>query len=324
MKLPLLKSMALAAVMAITLPLAPAIAQEMRDWVDDTGTEVSIPVKPLRIVALHDSILTVPLLELGIMPVGSHGRGDNVEEAFIRSSTSITGIDFDNSDIVWVGNHPADVEMVASLNPDLILTTQWQPADVDQLRTIAPTVVFDYTQQDAWEIYDLLADLTGTTDRLALMKRRYADQIALIRQVIDTENIMVSTIHANPGQLFAFNPYVNIGKVLVDAGFQRPALIEAIPVGDRSNFTAEALQEFDGDFIITTYRSTAGDMPADVRANFDSVLPGWCEQLHACRENQMVMVSRSLGATRSYYALGAVTYMILSEIGGKEFVPMPR
>lgn len=314
--------------MALTLMLgaltAPSIAQEMRTITDDTDTEVSIPVKPLRIVSLHDSVLSVALLELGANLVGSHGRGDTDENAFIRSSRSITGIDFDNSEIVWVGNYPADVERVAELNPDLILTTQWQPADVDQLRLIAPTVVLDYTKRDDGEVYDLLAELTGTTDRLALMKRRYADQIASIRTVIDTENILVSTIHANPGELFAFNPYGNIGKVLVDAGFQRPKLISDIPEGDKATFTAEALPDLDGDFIITTYRSTAGDTPADVRENFESVLPSYCQALHACRENQMIMVSRSLGATNSYYALGAVTYMILSEIGGKPFVPMPR
>ncbi|MGZ9809520.1 ABC transporter substrate-binding protein [Pseudoroseicyclus sp. H15] len=314
---------ALGLLIALALPTTAA-AQDTRIITDDTGTEVEIPTDPQRIVALHDSVLTVPLLELGANVAGSHGRGESEDGAFIRSSLSITGIDFDNSDIEWVGNLPADVERIAAVEPDLILTTQWQTADVDQLRAIAPTVVLDYTQRGEWEIYDWLAELTGTTDQLELMKRRYADQIALIREVIDTESIMVSTVQANPGELFAFNPYGNIGKVLVDAGFQRPALIEAIPEGGNQSFTAEVLPEFDGDFIFATYRSTAGDGPDDVRANFDSVLPGWCDQLHACREDQMYFVSRSLGSTRSYFALGAVSYMLLSVIGGQDFTPMPR
>lgn len=311
-------------VLAFATTFTPAIAQEMRAITDDTGTEVSIPVKPLRIVSLHDSVLTVPLLELGATLVGSHGRGDTEEAAFIRSSAAITGIDFDNSDIVWVGNYPADVERVAALSPDLILTTGWQPTDVDQLRAIAPTVVLESTKRNDAELYQWLADLTGTTKRLELMELRYANQIAAIKRLIDTENIMVSTIHANDGQLFAYNPYGNIGRVLIDAGFRRPALIEDIPVGDNRDFTAEFLPEFDADFIITTFRETGGDTPDDIRANFDSILPGWCDLMHACREDQMLIVSRSLGATTSYYALGAVTYMIMSEIGGREFTPMPR
>lgn len=299
-------------------------AAQTRTIVDDTDTEVNIPVKPMRIVSLHDSVLTVPLLELGANLVGSHGRGDSEDSAFIRSSLSITGIDFDNSDIKWVGGRTADIERVAALKPDLILTTVWQSLDAEQLRKIAPTVVLDYTKRDQWDIYDSLAELTGTTDKLELMKRRYADQIALIKNVIDTENVMVSTVHAKDGQLFAYNPYGNIGKVLIDAGFQRPKIITDIPDGDHKDFTAESLQEFDADFIITTYRSTAKQYPEDVRGYFESVVPNYCQVLHACREDQMLMVSRSLGSTTSYYALGAVTYMVLAEIGGREFVPMPR
>ncbi|MFQ3231134.1 ABC transporter substrate-binding protein [Reinekea sp.] len=299
-------------------------AAETRTIIDDTGASVEIPVKPLRIVSLHDSVLTVPLLELGAEIVGSHGRVDTEGNPFIRSSRSITGLDFDNSAIEWVGNYPADIERIAALKPDLILTTAWQSLEAEPLRKIAPTILVDYTKRNDEEIFDLLADLTGTTEKLALMKRRYADQIALIKEVIDTENIMVSTIHANEGQLFAFNPYGNIGKVLIDAGFQRPEIIKAIPEGGNQNFTAEALQEFDADFIITTYRSTAGDGPQDIRDYFKSVVPQYCQALHACREKQMLLVSRSLGSTNSYYALGAVTYMILSEIGGREYVPLPR
>jgi iron complex transport system substrate-binding protein len=309
---------------ALVALVAHGQAQEIRTIIDDTGTEVVIPVKPLRIVSLHDSVLTVPLLELGVMPVGSHGRGETEQEAFIRASVTLTGIDFDNSDIKWVGNYPADVERVAELVPDLILTTPWQPTPVDQLRQIAPTVVLDYTMRTDWEIYDWIADLTGTTNRVDMMKRRYESQIALIKSVIDTENILVSTIHANPGELFAYNPYSNIGKVLIDAGFQRPKLITDIPSGENAKFAAELLPEFDGDFIITTYRSTGGDTPADVEANFESVLPSYCAVLHACRENQMLMLSRAEASATSYYALGAVAYLMLSEIAGKSFVPMPR
>lgn len=315
--------LAITAIVLLTLAL-PAFSVETRLIVDDTGTEVAIPVNPQRIVSLHDLALTLPLLELGVRPVGSHGRGETEATAFIRSSAEITGIDFDNSDIEWVGNYPADIERVAALKPDLILTTAWQPLDPEQLRRIAPTVVLDYTKRSDWEIYDWLADLTGTTDQLSIMKRRYQSQIDLIRRLIDTENIMVSTVHANEGELFAYNPYGNIGRVLVDAGFQRPAIIEAIPQGDYKTYNAEVLPEFDADFIITTYRSSGGDTPASVRAYFDSVLPNWCNQLHACREGQMVMVSRAESSATSYYALGAVAYMILSEIGGREFVPMPR
>lgn len=319
-----LRSLAVAAALAAAAHLTPAMAQEMRIITDDTGTEVSVPVRPQRIVSLHDSKLTIPLIELGIIPVGSHGRGDSEATAFIRSSAAVTGVDFDNSDITWVGGKPADIEKIASLNPDLILTTTWQSADLDQLRALAPTVVFDYTKQTEWEIYAMIADIVGANDKLAVMERRYQSQIALIREVIDTETIMVSTLHAQSKSFFAFNPYFNIGKVLLDAGFQRPAAIEAIPEGDRIDVSAEALQEFDGDFIMTTYRSSRQQYPDAVTGYMESLFPGFCVQLHACREGQMIYLSRAEAAATSYYALGAVASSILTSLGGRDFTAMPR
>lgn len=316
-----MKNFILAAIAALLT--APALAQDTRTIIDDTGTEVAIPVEPLRIVSLHDSVLTVPLLELGANVVGSMGRG-NSADAHIRGALPITGIDFDNSEIAWLGSNPADVELIAAVQPDLILTTQWQQTDIDQLRAIAPTVVLDYTVQDEWAIYDLLADLTATTDRLERFKRRYAAQIEALRQVVDTGAVSVSTLHVHAGQMFAINPYGNIGKVLHDAGFDQPQIITDIPTGERRDFTAESLTAFDADFLITTYRGDAGQGPKDIIAEFDSVLPGWCGLLHACREDQMVLVDRTLGSTRSYYALGAVAYMIQSVIGGRDFTPLER
>lgn len=311
--------------MTIAAFASPATAQETRVVTDDTGTEVTIPVKPLRIVTLHDSVLTIPLLELGVTPIGSHGRGKTEADAYIRTGQATTGTDFNNSTIKWVGGHPADIELVAGLKPDLILTTQWQPLEVEKLRLIAPTLVLNFTSRTDWDVYGRLADLTGTTDQLVRMKSRYESQIEQIKAIIDTKNILVSTIHANAKGLYVFNPAGNIGKVLIDAGFQRPKIISDIEKGDRATwFSAETMPEFDGDFIVTAYRWGVGDTPEDVRGYFEAVLPDYCDVLHACRENQMIMLSMDEVTATSYYGLSAVAYAILAEIGGKPFVPMPR
>jgi len=94
------------------------------------------------------------------------------------------------------------------------------------------------------ELYALLAELTDTRDQLDILEGRYQDQIALILEVIDTDTITVSTLHAHNTTFFAFNPNGNIGKVLIDAGFQRPAAIEAIPEGERIDISAETIQQF--------------------------------------------------------------------------------
>ncbi len=315
-----MKHILAAALLALALPAA---AQETRTLTDDTGADVAIPLKPQRIVALHDLILTIPLIELGAPPVGSHGRGETPADAFIRSSAQVTATDFDNSDMEWMGNNPADIERIAAMAPHLILTTEWQGVDAAHLRTIAPTFVVDDAQRTDWEIYDLLADMTGTNDRLTALKRRYDAQINLIRSVIDTEAITVSTVQPLNGGLFTYAPYGHIGKVLTDAGFRQPEIIEAMAPGEEREVSGETIQAFDADFLFTTYRSSAGQTPSDLAAELEAVMPGYCDLLHACRTGQMIMLSRAENSASSYDALGMVAYAILTSIGGQPFEPMP-
>ncbi len=51
----------------LALAAAPLSAQEMRTITDDSGTEVTFPATPQRIVTLHDSQLAIPLIELGVL-----------------------------------------------------------------------------------------------------------------------------------------------------------------------------------------------------------------------------------------------------------------
>lgn len=310
--------------MAAALLAAPALAQDTRSFTDDLGRTVDIPVEPLRIVALHDLSITVPMIELGVMPIGSHGRTTAEGAPFIRSSKVLTGVDFDNSDIQFVGNLPADVEAVAALEPDLILTTPWQTADVAQLQAIAPTVVLDDGVRGSFGTFDVLAELTGTEDRLSVLKTRYEGQIAQIKRLIDTGSVKVSVIQANDGKLYMEHTYGTLGKVLRDAGFTFPAIIEAIPEGESAEYSPEALPEFDADFIFATYRTDTLQTPADAVAALEAALPGYCEYLHACRENQLLIIPREEASSASFYALGALTYMIISHISGRDFVPMPE
>lgn len=313
------------AVVTASLLAFPALSQEMRTVTDDSGVDVTYPAEPKRVVSLHDSLITIPMLEMGIMPVGSHGRGKSEDSAYIRTAMATTGIDFSNSEIEWVGGHPADLEKIAALEPDLILTTQWQTAEVDKLREIAPTIELHFDTRTDWDTYARVADILGAGEEMDRLERRYQAQIAQIKDIIDTENVMVSTIHGHSKGLYVFNPAGNIGKVLIDAGFQRPAIMETVKEGDKATwFSPEELEKFDGDFIITSYRYGIGDTPETVEGYFEAAVPGYCDLLHACREDQMIMLSMDEVTASSYYALGTVAYAILTAIGGHAYEPMPR
>ncbi len=84
----------------------------------------------------------------------------------LRSSAQLTGVDFDNSDIRFIGTADIDLEAVAAARPDLIITEPSRHVSVEQLEKIAPTVSIDHLQGSAPEIYRKLAQLTGTQPRL--------------------------------------------------------------------------------------------------------------------------------------------------------------
>lgn len=310
------------AVLAVALLAVPALAQDTTSFTDDRGRVVEVPTAPKRIVSLHDVSLTLPLLELGVIPVGSHGRTTAEGEPFIRSSAVLTGVDFDNSTIQFVGNLPADVEAVAALEPDLILTTPWQTAPVDQLATIAPTIVLDSGLRRGFAMHEVLAELTGTQDTLAILDARYQEQVAQIRRLIDTGSVSVNVIQGVNGQLAVWHTYGALGKLLRDAGFVFPERVDAIPEGDFENFSAETFPEMDADFVFVTYRTDALETPADAEEYLEEVMPGFCNFLHACRENQMIVIPREEASAASYYGLGVLAYTVLSHISGRNFTPI--
>jgi iron complex transport system substrate-binding protein len=313
----LLLAAALAALLA-----APAFAQDTHSITDLAGRAVEIPNAPQRIVSLHDLTITIPLIELGVFPVGSHGRTTADGKPFIRSSAVLTGVDFDNSAIQFVGNNPADIEAIAALEPDLIITTEWQGTPVDQLEQVAPTVVIPDTA-NMFDTYNLLAEITGTQDRMTFLKARYDGQIAQIKRLIDTANISVSVIQGVDGLLYIEHTYGTLGRVLRDAGFKFPAIVDAIPEGTSSDMPAEKLPELDADFVFATYRTDTLETPTDSDAALNSVVPDFCQYLTACQNNQFITIPREEASSNSFYALGALTYMVIANISGRDFTPFP-
>jgi iron complex transport system substrate-binding protein len=311
--------------MAVATTLAmPALAQQTHEYVDDAGRTVEIPADPQRIASLHDLSITIPLIELGVYPVASHGRTTEAGEGFIRSSKVLTGVDFDNSDIEFLGNLPVDIEAVAAAEPDLIITTPWQTASIEQLEAIAPTIVLDDTARGDFGMYEALAELTGTTDTLAILEGRYDSQIEQIRRLIDTESISVNVIQGVDGEVLSWHTYGGLGRVLRDAGFTFPERVEAIAEGEFERMSAETLPELDADFLFVTYRTDTLETPADALGHLEQVVPNFCEFLHACRQNQMIIMPREEASAASYYALGVMAYTVISHISGRRFEPIAQ
>lgn len=290
-------------------------------FTDDLGRVVQVPDNPKRIVSMHDLDITIPLIELGVPPVASHGRTRPDGSHYLRSSAMLTGVDFDNSDIKFIGTADIDLEAVAAAKPDLIITEPNRNVPIEQLAKIAPTVSIDHLLGSAPRIYGKLAELTGTQARLAILNRRYQTQIEQLKQTIDTHKITVSVIQANNGKVTVHHSYHSLGRVLRDAGFRFPPLIEGIPDGQRIDVSAEQLPELDADFLFATWRSDTGGKPQDELNDMEKVMPGWCDFMRACRTGHYILLPRDEVISNSYASLNLLVAEVQSQIAGR---PLPK
>lgn len=296
-------------------------AETTQLFTDDLGRQVRVPVAPKRIVSLHDLDITLPLIELGVMPVASHGRTRADGSHFLRSGLLLTGVDFDNAPIKYIGTADIDIEAIASLKPDLIITEPSRGTPLEQLEKIAPTVSIDHLDGGAPKIYQKLATLTGTQAKLAQLERRYQAQIRALKESLGSQKISVSVIQANQGKMMVLHTYHSLGRVLRDAGFTFPALIENIPEGKRVDVSAEQLPELDATFVFATWRGDLGGKPQDELAAMEQVLPGWCQFLSACRAGRYILISREEAIANTYASLGMMAAQIQSQIAGR---PLPE
>lgn len=296
-------------ILALGLLLStPIFAQETRSFTDDAGRVVEVPVKAERIASLDDMRITIPLIELGILPTASHGRpGESAP--YIRGSKLLTGVDFDNAPVTFLGND-LDIEALVQSQPDLIITVASRDLPVDQLERIAPTIVLDAEVADYLGMYERLADLTGTEDRLALLDARYQAQLEQVRYLIGPENWTISVFSGSEGTITVPHSYGSLGIMLHDAGFDFPAIYDDIAPGTEIDVSAEYLPELDADIIIDSFRNDRNETAADADARMREVLDGYCEALWACSNGQMFVVPRDEIYAVSYASLStAVNYI---------------
>lgn len=138
---------------------------------------------------------------------------------------------------------------------------------------------------------------------------------------LDSQKITVSVIQANQGKINVMHSYHSLGRVLRDAGFRFPPLIESIPEGGRMDVSAERLPELDADFVFATWRGDTGGKPQDELAAMEKVMPGWCQFLTACRSGRYVLISREEAISNSFASLGLMAAQIQSQIAGR---PLPE
>ncbi|MNV53869.1 putative siderophore-binding lipoprotein YfiY precursor [compost metagenome] len=245
----------------------------------------------------------MPLLELGVVPVASPGRLGRDGHRFLRSGLTLTGLDFDNAGMAFLGLQPIDVESVAALKPDLIVTLKGRPTPAEQLQAIAPVVVIDDILRAPDGVYDLLAELTGRYQQLAILRRRYEAQVQQLRRLAGDNPPVVSVISATSDRKISVErSYGSIGLALRAAGFPSPKLTEAIAENSGAMFSPEALPEFDADVIFDTFRNDRQETARDAKKRMEALMPDYCRFLRACREGRYYFLPRDEAKSTTYAA----------------------
>lgn len=314
---------------ALGLLALPGLAQETRTFVDDTGTEVTVPASPQRIVSLRGEQFTAPLIEMGAPIVGSSGRaraGMNNGEPFPRGAFDRFGTTFDD-DLVWIGgpNDP-DLETIAALEPDLILIPDWQTDLRPQLSQIAPTVVINIWSNPMLERYRKIAEAVGQTEAyeagLALYNLKLEQaRLVLADRIDDPSTVSVAIAEAHDGNLNVARDYAALSQVLRDLGFAMPKIIANLEEGN-ANISVELLPEINADFLIGTYAMGVGQTPSQRIEEWDNLMPAWDSILHAPQHNQHIIINREAMRALSFRSLEAMLELMLSHVVERDFVPL--
>ncbi|GAA4080689.1 iron-siderophore ABC transporter substrate-binding protein [Streptomyces shaanxiensis] len=214
--------------------------------------DVKIPSQPKRVVVLDTGELDDVTL-LGIDPVGAVAPHFKTEGGFP------TYLDGELKDTVDVGPLlEPNLEKIASLKPDLILSSKVRHEKVyDKLSAIAPTV-FTETTGGVWkENLKVHAEALGLEKEAAAKLKEYETQAKALGEAIKKKDggtmptASVVRFIAGPTRLYQSNSYS--GVVLNDIGLQRPKTqISSDPEVTMKDVSPEQIDQADADLIFVT------------------------------------------------------------------------
>lgn len=237
---------------AATESAAPAANEPtVRTYKDAFGRTVEIPAAPKRIIA-HYYAAEMEALDVPVV-------GTNFENAKLTlTDEQLQGVE----DIGGSGLVP-NLEKTLSLNPDLIVIPDFlQPADIEALSKIAPTVVVAYGD-DAFTHLSVLADLVGQPDKaekwIAGYKKKAEEKRQLVQSSIqEGETAAAFILHSNK-KFYVYNKQ-RLGPTLYDAfGFAAPPKVAEL-FKDKPNelwasISLEKLPDYAGDRVFLVVQS---------------------------------------------------------------------
>jgi iron complex transport system substrate-binding protein len=225
--------------------------------VKHTLGETIIPAKPLRIIALDDSVILDPLLALNIKPIGATSYWKEKDIIFRGLSADKTkGID-----IVGSGLN-VSLEKILKLKPDLILEREGTIV-YNLLAKIAPTVIIDRSkfEHSFKDSFRFVAQVLDKSEKAEQVLSQYQKRVQELQNKLGSQlqKITVSVIGYNyygKNSFFVCNPTVVYHQILTDIGIRRLPIVE-----NQKDYcltlSIEMLDKYDADVLfVVNYANT--------------------------------------------------------------------
>jgi iron complex transport system substrate-binding protein len=214
--------------------------------------ETEIPARPERVVVLDTGELD-SVLSLGVTPVGAVTT--DVSSGFLSYLADAA----EGVEPVGTIAEP-NLETVAALQPDLILSNKVRHADLyAQLSQIAPTVFAEKVGAVWKDNVALAAEALGLEDEATAVLAEYGRRAAELGESLgDDGGTTVSAIRFVGGTIRVYTPESFIGTVLADIGLDQLTLpTDEVPTF--AEISAEELTRADADILLYSSYGPADD-----------------------------------------------------------------
>jgi iron complex transport system substrate-binding protein len=250
--------------------------------------EVEVPDAPEQVVVLDTAELD-SALTLGVTPVGASAA--DASQGFLNylPEDKLSGVE-------KVGTIAApNLEKIASLEPDLILSSKIRDAErYDELSAIAPTVFTETTGYPWKENFLVHAEALGKEKKAEQVVEAYEKNVAETVEALGgpekAEQTTVSTVRFIEGadtRLYGRKSY--IGTILDDLGVGRPAIVDKAKDGFAYEISPEQVDKGDADVVFYSSYGSAEKSGEDKAVNS----PLW-KNLNAVKNGRAFHVSDDL------------------------------
>ena len=273
-----------------------------RQFTHTFGTS-TIPMSPQRIVTTQDQNALLPLLELGVKPVGSAGLIDKQtgERRFRRTDGfNTTGIDF-----VGAYGDP-NIEAVAALRPDLIVGPgNEKPEVAEKLGQVAPYVGVQVFGRPLTAALLDFGEQAGRAEQARTLKAAYDARIAKVKAALKERHPRLTVTIVSTFEAGTFVPQdcgQAMGTVAHDLDLGRPAAqqgTDRIACRTTQSLSIERLAEHDADVVLVVDYSADGGAPDQGLV----AQPLW-RQLQAAGRGQLHVIDGSLTVGSAWARMG--------------------